>query len=266
MVDSLQVWDELEDEDAAYGLAFGFAKNFLNKQFMQGLSNMMDAWVNPERGGKKMAMQLATGFMPFSSLLRQVGTAMDPTLRMPNNMGEAFKLVIPKMREEVPPLYDIWGKAVKFEGTAAEKLLSPLRRSTRATDKATQEVDRLGVKPGSIRRNIGNIELSSPIYDMAQQLRGEYAKQFIDGVVNRPSWDKMPETIQADLLQKMFQKAGTLTRKKLLVTASNRAVKNIVQAIHIAQDKGDTASEAALKDRLQVILDREIIKLRRPIK
>ena len=262
MVDMLQIWDSLETEDAALASGFSIAKNFTNKAFMQGLSNMMDAWSDPGRHGAKFARQMATGFVPYSGLLRSVNNAIDPVLRSPETMGETFTGIIPGQRDKLPPIYDIWGEPVTSEGSPLERAISPVRRSKVVNDKATQEVDRLNVRPGSIKRAVGELELESPIYHMAQQIRGQTAKKFIDKAVNSPGWDKALDSTKTDILEKMFQKAGQIARAQLLTTATNAQAKAIIKGIEIAKEQKDSVKEADLRNKLQVILDKDIIKLK----
>ena len=262
IADSLQLWDKISNEDAAAGISIAVARNFTNKSFMQGLSNLFDAWGDPERHGQRLVNGIASGFVPFSSLGKAINNSLDPTLRNPENIGDAVSAVIPGMTSKIPPIYDIWGKKVTSDSGPIESLFNPIRHSEKSTDKATQEVERLNVQPGSIHKSVGNIELEGPIYHMAQQFRGIYAKQMIDAKVNEPNWERRPDIEKAEILTKMFVEAGTKARAQLLVTSNNKETKNLVRAIEFARQRGETGSEKELRSRLQNVLDRDIVKLK----
>lgn len=267
IADTLGVFDAIEQDDAALALGIGMAKNLADKSFLQGLSNFFDALSEPERFGTRFAGQLASSNIPFSGLIRGVANIQDPILRKKESAGDFFKNNLPGLKESLPPIYDIWGQSVVFDGSAATKLLSPIRTSAESTDKATQEVARLQAKPGSIRRSLGkDFELTDPVYDLAQKQSGRLAKEFVDRLVNAPDWDKRADTIQADQIQKAFRDARSIVRKKLSVTQTNRVAKKLVKAIRVAQDNRDSALEQELKGRLDTIMTREVIKLKKDIK
>lgn len=264
MADAMGTWDKIETQDGAYGIGISLmkaSKNFANKSFMQGLSNMMDAYSNPEQNGERFMRQFATGMVPFSSALRQVGNMVDPTLRSPDTLKQAFQGVLPFSKADLPPMYDIWGQEIKLNGGPIERVTTPVNVSPVVSDKATTEVDRLNIKPGSVRKAVGkDLELTDPMYHLAQQMRGQYSKMLIDRVVSSPGYDKTPDLIKTKIIDKMFSRAGDITRAKLQTTANSAPYKGIMDAMTLAQQRGNTDLQDTLKNRLQLILDKNIVK------
>jgi hypothetical protein len=262
MVDMLQVWDELEEEDAAVAMGFAMAKNFVDKQFMQGMSNFMDAWSDPQRDAGKFARNLAAGAIPYSNLIKSLATAGDPTLRFPRTVTEAFKQTIPKYREEIPPIYDIWGKEVKFEGSMLERLVSPLRRSTESKDLATQEVVRLRAKPGSIRKAIGQFEVTDPIYGQAQQLRGQRAHERITKLVQSKRYQKMTDIEKAENIEREFTNAGMYARNKLGITAASGKAQRALRKQKIEEQRGRPERQQREERKIEDLLRGGILQRR----
>ena len=260
--DALGAWDKISNEDAAEGIAIGISKNFADKSFMQGVSSLFDAWGDSERHGQRFINGLATGFVPFSELGRTINKSIDPTMRRPETIGDAFRSVIPGLSINIPPIYDLWGERVTSEQGPIESIFNPLRRSTRSTDKATQEVERLGIQPGSIKRVTGNIKLESVVYQIAQQERGKLAKKLVDQQVNSPDWGSIPDLKKEMRLNKAFDEATEETRKMLGITAKSKAAKDLVMGIELATQENDKAREQELRAQLQRILDEKIFSLK----
>lgn len=236
----------LEEEDAAWVLGAAMATNFLNKSITQGLSNFVNGISDPERYGEKLITQLAGSFVPFSSLGRSVARAIDPTLRIPHGIKEGVMAQIPFLNQKIPPLYDIWGEPVVFEGNFATRLLSPIRTSTAKKDPETVEVDRLNVKPGSIRRKIGNIGIADPVYQQAVQIRGRMARERIKRVIASDNYKEMPDTLKAERLRQQFEEAGEHARKVLGITQAKKRLFQAERNLSIAKDTGKDV-EAAQK-------------------
>lgn len=262
MADAMQAWNSIEQEDAAAALGmmlWNAGKTFMGQSYMSGLSDLANAYSDPKTYGPRLLNRIATGFVPYSGALKYVGNIGDPSLRRPENMQQAFQAMLPGLRETVPVLYDIWGDEVKLTGTAAERVVSPIRRSPVNRDKATMEADRLQVQPGSVQRTLDkNIELTSPTYYLAQQMRGQYAKILIDSLVNSGSYDKLDDVTKKDVIEKMFSKAGEITRKQLGVTGKSRAMKALMKALDRAQDSGDEPLQDSIKSRIKDVVAIEV--------
>ena len=262
MADAMQAWNSIEQEDAAAALGMMLwqaGKTFMGQSYMSGLSDLANAYSDPKTYGPRLINRIATGFVPYSGAMKYVGNIGDPKLRRPENLKQAYQTMIPGLRESVPVLYDIWGDEVKLTGTAAERVFSPIRRSPVNRDKATMEADRLQVQPGSVQRTLDkNLELNSPAYYLAQQMRGQYSKMLVDSLVNSKGYDKLDDVTKKDVMDKMFSKAGEITRKQLGVTGKSRAMKAMMKALDRANESGDEALQDSIKSRMRDVIAIEV--------
>lgn len=239
VADAMNTLDNVEEEDAVWVIGAAMATNFLNKTMTQGLSDFLNAANDPERYGNRWLTRAAGSLVPFSSLGRSINQAMDPTLRIPRNAAEGVMANVPFLASKIPPIYNIWGEPVVFTGDFATRLISPLRISQAAKDPETVEVERLNVKPGSIRRKIGNIGIADPTYQQAQQVRGQKAREIISAMIKTESYKNAPDTVKAMRLQMAFEKAGEFARAKSGITKAAKILKARELQLDVAKDSGN---------------------------
>ena len=80
----------------------GFIRSMADRTFLSGIGDLMDAIEDPERYGKRFTQNLATGFIPGSSLVGSVARATDRTVRSPENISQALQSRVPVLSRNVP--------------------------------------------------------------------------------------------------------------------------------------------------------------------
>lgn len=117
----------------------GFKDQLTQKTFLQGLSNLAEAWDNPDRFGTNLASGIVTGFVP--NLIRQPINKTDPYMRdtkpTPDTgffEGIADSVGYSLVPSTAPLKYDVWGNPIK-------KNRGELVGGTRASDSALRIVD-----------------------------------------------------------------------------------------------------------------------------
>jgi hypothetical protein len=221
--DYVELFDTLEHEDAVGKISLAIAQNLTNKTFLRGLSDAINAASDPERFGERWVRGLTGTAVPTG--IAQLARGIDPTMRRPETALQGLQARVPFLSSQVPPIRDIWGQPVLLPETGPERFLSPIRRSPVIQDKASQEIVRLDVRPGSPRRQLGRIELSSGEYERYSELAGTLARRMVKGFVESPGYDRLPDLIKAQKLEDLFNKARAAAR----VAAKGEALPRILR-------------------------------------
>jgi hypothetical protein len=114
-----------EREDLASALVIAFSKNFTSKTFVQGAARTTAVMADPERLGGTYLKNFLTSTMPFSSLLRQGASALDPELKDAQGIIEEFQKRIPGGGGDVPNDLDLFGNPRYLGGGLGRDLVSP---------------------------------------------------------------------------------------------------------------------------------------------
>ena len=104
------------------------SQNFINKTFMRGLSDAMNAIHDPSRYGDRWVQSFGGTVVP--SGVSQLARTIDPVLRKPENFIEKIKSRTPGLTSDIPPRRNTFGEIIKrWEGSFEERFLSPVKRS-----------------------------------------------------------------------------------------------------------------------------------------
>jgi hypothetical protein len=117
--------EESQAYNAAAAVIAGIANNTMSKTFTKGLADFSELMSDPKRYVKQWAGQMATSFIPYSAMRRQIGQIEDPYLREAWTLVDKLKTAsgIPGWSKDAPPRRDIYGKPRKV---AAGDLLGPM--------------------------------------------------------------------------------------------------------------------------------------------
>lgn len=105
--------------------------NLSEKTYLTGLASLAAAYQDPERYGESFVARTAGSMMPFSSIVRDIESAIDPTRRITKRdpsetnplVGEFYAVLneyksrTPGLSNDLPPRLNFWGEEVKqYEG------------------------------------------------------------------------------------------------------------------------------------------------------
>lgn len=187
-VELMDTMSDEEREDVATKIALSVSKNITNKTFMSGLSDAINATADPERYGEAWTNRIVSTAVP--RIAATTARAIDPTLKEPSTYSEVLKANIPFLSRDVPIKRTLWGEPIEISGTAAERMISPIRRSPVRESKIDNEMVRLGISISMPRPEIRGIELTPDEHDWLVKEAGQWAKKRLDARVNTSSWDK----------------------------------------------------------------------------
>lgn len=104
----------------------------INKTYMQGLGDLIDAIRQPDEKARKMALGFARSLVP--TLVRDVTKVMDPATKHITTLGEAIKAGVPGWSKTVAPNQNhITGEVIYYPPGWGPDLLSPIT-VTKLTD------------------------------------------------------------------------------------------------------------------------------------
>jgi hypothetical protein len=130
---------DAEFEEIFAATALSAAQNVMDKAYMRGFSDLVDALKNPERKGESYFTRIGSSFVPTG--VKEWAQYMDPVARQTHNMITALKARTPGLSKDLPPKKDFWGKEVSYSSGLGSgyDAFSPIY--SKSTDKA-EPVDR----------------------------------------------------------------------------------------------------------------------------
>lgn len=181
-----QVPDAQADELAVL-LASAASKVFINKTYLRGLSDTMEAINDPGRYGKNFVKNFAGSLVPFTSLMATVSREIDPVMRESRAGREAWlpalqtvmnsmKARVPGYSQDLPPRRNLWGEPIVLQGGVGPDMISPIFTSTRKYSPVDLEMIGNDVAVSMPQRSIKGVDLTAQEYDRYVQLAGSELK------------------------------------------------------------------------------------------
>jgi hypothetical protein len=102
--------DEVDKVTTASILALTDAT--INKTFLQGISNLMDAFSDPERKAESFVQRFLSSFVPAGVAAGE--RAVNPEREYVTNITDAFKARIPGFSEDVPKRRNVYGEVIQY--------------------------------------------------------------------------------------------------------------------------------------------------------
>jgi hypothetical protein len=190
-----QVAKDKEDKAKLGWMAVAlFGNATISMNYMSGLSNAMNAALEPERYGEAFIEQYASSLVP--KVIGQTVTAFDPYSREVNGAMDAIQAQLPFIREKLLPRRDVWGE--KVENKKLFNVL-PIQTSKASQDKVKNEALRLQVgisdvtkfitEKGPLRVGERQVEIGAAERNLLREVSGKYVMEVLAPIVNHPDWD-----------------------------------------------------------------------------
>lgn len=204
-------------DDIAASTVATIGQSLLDRSYMSGLSDLMDAVGDPARFAQRYFQRQASGFVPYSSALRQTATAMDPTVRDPETIGEQFQANIPGLTGNVPPRLTAFGEP------AQRGFPSPIQISPDKQTAVDAELERLGMEVGFTGKSIGGISLTREQQAVYQQIAGRSTYETLANLIASPRWETLTAADQEKVIDRVIARARDQVRDPIArLTESER--------------------------------------------
>lgn len=221
---------------AAVKASMKMGNTMLEMPVLQGVADLFSGnYDNGEllAGALSLAGNAATQVVPFGSLLKQAGKAVDPYSRVQSEInagpGERvlkstvnnLKTMTPWSRKTLSQRYDVLGNPIKNDASdnAAERLynsfINPFNTSKENTNEVTDEIDRLyaalqdtDVLPSAAGNSISyggeKYKFTSAEKQEYQRVEGESNAEILSSLVNSEAYDQLTDEEKAKVLSSIY--------------------------------------------------------------
>ena len=199
-------------------LASSLGRFMIDQTFLQGLSAIVDAIKDPKRYGENFTEQMATSFVPYAALAREVTRILGQADRDPKGAVQAIQALIPGVAENVPRRQDALGRDIHSTQTGVGAALSPMRYSTDQPEPVLQAFRDVGLGLPSAPKEIrvrsqvtGNssppMALTEREQDDYQRIFGQRLQERLLPIINSASWMTRSADARKKTLEQQLQAA-----------------------------------------------------------
>ncbi|MFZ5791861.1 MAG: hypothetical protein ACOY3L_14310 [Pseudomonadota bacterium] len=204
-----------EAEDVGALVVASISNNLVNKTWLKGTSELIEAINDPERYGAKWLRTLAATVVPTG--VAQLAQTEDPYLREARTIVDAIKARVPGFSQTLLPKRDIWGEPIELGGSAGPDLISPIYTNRLTHDPVAQELLSLGIWPSKLDRKIRGVDLTDKQYDDYQRIAGRLTKFMLDNLVRSPGWGQIPAFARTETITRVIDNTRETARTQMLM-------------------------------------------------
>jgi hypothetical protein len=218
------------------------SENLVSKTWLQGVSNALEAFRDPDRYGPGFINRTIGTVVP--TLVAQEARAADPVMRDARSVLDAL-IDRTRYRTELPPRVDLFGRIEDYEKPVgpggslehATRVISPFYVKTEQTGKVDEELWRLQVAKQPPDRKLQGVELTPEQYYQRASIRGRLAYNALDRIVNGPGYDRLVPAARKMVFDAVFQASSSAAdlvvlklNPDLIQTLGQEKVRAIVEA------------------------------------
>lgn len=223
------------------------AQSVADRSYMSGLSDLMDAVVDPARNAERYLTRLAGGFIPGSGFQGQTARAIDPTIRDPEGPIESLKTGIPGLSQTVPPRLTVFGEE------AQRAFPSPVTVSTAKQSPVDAELERLGMEVGFVGDSIAGMPLGRDLQADYQRAAGQNTKALLTALVSSNAWKQLGDGDKTKLIEKAVTASRDRVRDPINETVGQLLGSDAFKALKPEQQE-EIRSSQALQDLVRSLL------------
>ena len=214
--DTQEIWERMtedEQQNAMAAIGAAFANAITNQTFLQGITNFIEAFSEPERFMERYIQNQTASLVP--GILGQTAQLTDPYRREVYSILDAVTNRIPLASQILLPARDPFGEPIENKDRVG--IIGPITVTTESDDKVRSEAARLGLGVGPTRKfielkdmgedDLGRVNLTPEQRDVFAEQSGKMAYTILDQLVNSPGWDDMPDIIQRQTMERVFEDA-----------------------------------------------------------
>jgi hypothetical protein len=216
--DGFEISHKIGDEDATKIAALVVASvsnNVLSKTWTKGVSDLVQVLDDPTRYGPRYLRQQIGTIIPAAAA--QIVRAEDPYLRDAQTLLDTLKSRLPGLSQDVAPVRDLWGNAIKRGGAEGPDAISPLYTSALKNDPIARELINLGVFPAKPDRQIRGVQLTAKEYDDYQRVAGALLRYQLEQMMRLPTWGSIPPELRATLVTRGVDKTREVARQYVML-------------------------------------------------
>lgn len=199
-------------------LGSSLGKFMVDQTFLQGLSSIIDAVKDPKRYGENVAEQMATSFVPYAAMSREITRITGQADRDPKGAIQAIQALIPGVAETVPRRQDALGRDIHSTQTGIGAALSPARYSADQPEPILEAFRSVGLglpsAPKEFRVTSQITGTSSPPIALNEREQKQYQALFgqrlqerLTPILSSPAWNQRTAEARKKELDRQVQLA-----------------------------------------------------------
>ena len=163
---------------------------------------------------------MSTGSVVPSGIGR-TAQAIDPTVRE-TTIATAPLAKIPFASQQLPEKTSVFGETIERPGTGAERLLSPMQRSSEQADREVErEVARLGLslkKPSEevLIKGFGKLKRDEDTQRDFEETSGQMAKLLLRALIATPYYQAIADDLQREQIRSIISRTRQFLRSGYL--------------------------------------------------
>ena len=240
LVDSVNNKDDQTFTEQAGQITMTILKNFVSQTYMSSLSDIVDAFSEPERYAEDVLAKLSTGMVPFSAAIRTAAQGIDTTYRKPEGIPENIKASIPGLSQQVPAKLNAFGEEVQ----RTTPWFSPVNISPEQESQLISELSKHSLNIGFVGNSIENVKLTREEQQEYQIQSGQYVKAKLTELVSTPEYQKLSTAEQRKLLEKTSDTAKADAREQYIINSG-------LSQPH----EGDTADDERIRQNMEAVAE-----------
>ena len=205
---------EADADEIAAKIAMAVSQNLVNKTWLSGISQVIEAIGDPARYGESWVQNLAGTLVP--TVVAHIAQDMDPALRDTKSIIDKWKSRLPGLSGNLPVRRDIFGQPILREGAVGPDILSPFFQKGADSDPVARELLDLGFAPSKPERQVGGVELDARQYDALQILSGKTLRITLEKLMGDAIWDRLPSAAKLALVKGVFRESRDIGRQALI--------------------------------------------------
>lgn len=210
LVEVGKVLPEKEKEKIASTIVAGIVKNLVNKTWLQGPANLVEAIYDPDRYGDSFVNGFLGVAVPQG--VAQTAQEIDPVMRDARSTLDTWRARIPGESESLPPKRRLFGEPTERSQGAGGIPFSPIMTTQAKNDPVLAEMRRMKITVDTPDRQVMGVKLPPAIYSEYVRMAGEPAKQLLDRAIASPQWAQLPDGAKATFIRRTiseFREAAT---------------------------------------------------------
>jgi hypothetical protein len=220
---------EVEADKLAALVTASISKNLVNKTWLKGPAELIQAVQDPDRYGEKYIQHLLGTAVPTG--LAQAARVEDPYLRDARTLLDTIKSRTPGLSSDLMPKRDIWGEPIQLEGGLGPDIFSPIYERRITNDPVAQELIRLKVWPAPVQRKIRGVELTPEQYDKYQTYAGRFMRYNLQLLTGSEGWPQIPEYARTEAIQKTVTKSRAAATSLMLMENPDLIEKAVAERV-----------------------------------
>jgi hypothetical protein len=215
-----RAFDEEGSPTAAMGRALmGSAKSFSERTFLRGVSQFVEALIDPEVNGPILVNNLISSFVP--TIVSDVARATDTQERRAETLGEKVMARIPGARQTLEPQITVLGEEKEATSNPLELMIDPTRPSKEISSPVIAELRRLWdkgweVSPSLLGDKKGFESLTPEQNTELWKRAGTITKESLEQLIANKLYDELPDEKKAELIGKLITESQKVSRIEMV--------------------------------------------------